>query len=222
MIFQSCLRRCFKLLFEHFHDNAWSICKAASLKVKSSGQQLQTRDDGFVNAAGYVTTREGYSIIKIISLPPPCSIHRVVVGLGEAVAPTAIVDVIARTIPAHERASATSTAFSGLHVGSIIGLLASPVIIEAWGWEPLFYIFGGAGEPALQLMQPCQTHIYLIMHIRTKTLTGASLHLVFSACLHCIYCLHVCICCVNILGARHMCSGKASVSASVARTFRLL
>lgn len=47
--------------------------------------------------------------------------------------------------PGKERASATSFAFGGLHVGSIIGLLSSPWIIEHFGWPNLFYTFGLAG-----------------------------------------------------------------------------
>ncbi len=35
------------------------------------------------------------------------------VGFGEAVAPTAIVDIIARTVKKEERASAVSFAFTG-------------------------------------------------------------------------------------------------------------
>ena len=66
-------------------------------------------------------------------------------GLGESVAPSAIVDMLARTVPKAERASAMSTAFGGLHVGSIIGLVTAPAIISMFGWQAVFYIFGAAG-----------------------------------------------------------------------------
>jgi MFS transporter, ACS family, solute carrier family 17 (sodium-dependent inorganic phosphate cotransporter), other len=47
--------------------------------------------------------------------------------------------------PASERASAVSFAFSGLHVGAMVGLITSPLIIQAAGWPALFASFGLAG-----------------------------------------------------------------------------
>lgn len=38
-----------------------------------------------------------------------------------------------------------SFAFSGLHLGSILGLLVSPVIIDTFGWPSLFFLLGGIG-----------------------------------------------------------------------------
>lgn len=70
---------------------------------------------------------------------------RAVVGLGEAVAPTSIVDIVARVVPKEERATAIATAFAGVHVGSIVGLIASPLLIHLWGWESLFLSFGALG-----------------------------------------------------------------------------
>ena len=44
-----------------------------------------------------------------------------------------------------ERSRAVSFIFSGLHVGSLAGLLVAPPLIEHFGWETVFYIFGAAG-----------------------------------------------------------------------------
>ncbi len=71
--------------------------------------------------------------------------NRAIMGAGEAVAPSSIIDMITRTVPASERAGAVSFAFSGLHLGSIIGLLVSPLIIQAFDWPALFLLFGGVG-----------------------------------------------------------------------------
>eukprot|EP00798_Chlamydomonas_sp_ICE-L_P027466 gene27466-4769_t len=54
-------------------------------------------------------------------------------------------DMLAKSVPKEERASAISTAYGGLHVGSIVGLLAAPPIISTFGWQGVFYIFGAAG-----------------------------------------------------------------------------
>ncbi len=70
---------------------------------------------------------------------------RAMVGLGEAVAPTSTVDMIARIVPKQERSTAVSLAFTGLHIGSIVGLLAAPILIDAGGWRSLFLAFGSVG-----------------------------------------------------------------------------
>jgi MFS family permease len=67
------------------------------------------------------------------------------VGLGEGVAPSGATDMVARVIAKNERARAISFIFSGLHVGSLLGLLVAPPLIENFGWEVVFYIFGIAG-----------------------------------------------------------------------------
>ena len=60
---------------------------------------------------------------------------RALVGLGEGVAPAASTDMISRVISNSERSRATSFVFSGLHVGSLLGLLVAPPLIEQWGWR---------------------------------------------------------------------------------------
>ena len=82
--------------------------------------------------------------LSAANLPALC-ITRSVMGAGEAIAPSAVVDMLARTVPKEQRASAVSSAFSGLHVGSVLGLLASPAIIGAYGWRSLFLTFGVVG-----------------------------------------------------------------------------
>ncbi|MEW5305532.1 MAG: hypothetical protein WDW36_008066 [Sanguina aurantia] len=78
------------------------------------------------------------------SLPTLC-LARAMVGAGQAVAPSSVMDVIARSVPKEERSTATAFAFAGLHVGSAIALLVAPFVIEAFGWRALFGVFGGAG-----------------------------------------------------------------------------
>ncbi len=44
-----------------------------------------------------------------------------------------------------ERSSAVSLAFTGLHFGSIVGLVGAPLLINSLGWRALFWVFGAAG-----------------------------------------------------------------------------
>jgi MFS transporter, ACS family, solute carrier family 17 (sodium-dependent inorganic phosphate cotransporter), other len=78
------------------------------------------------------------------SLPTLCA-SRAAVGFGEGVAPSAVNDIVAKTIPSHERGRAISTIFGGLHIGSILGLLLAPPLIKSLGWQSVFYAFGALG-----------------------------------------------------------------------------
>ncbi|KAK9141774.1 hypothetical protein Syun_011174 [Stephania yunnanensis] len=64
------------------------------------------------------------------------------VGIGEGVSPSAATDLIARSIPLEERSRAVAFVFGGLSVGSVIGLLLAPPLIQTFGWESVFYLFG--------------------------------------------------------------------------------
>ena len=72
-------------------------------------------------------------------------ISRVLVGLGEGISPAAATDVIARSVPLSERSRAVAFVFNGFNIGSVLGLSASPFIIEAFGWKTVFVIFGAVG-----------------------------------------------------------------------------
>ncbi|KAL4279079.1 hypothetical protein GQ457_03G045630 [Hibiscus cannabinus] len=76
---------------------------------------------------------------------PGLLLSRVLVGIGEGVSPSAATDLIARLIPLEERSRAVSFVFGGLSVGSVTGLLVAPTLIQNFGWESVFYIFGLLG-----------------------------------------------------------------------------
>ncbi|KAG0590414.1 hypothetical protein KC19_1G097700 [Ceratodon purpureus] len=50
-----------------------------------------------------------------------------------------------QSMPLSERSRAVATVFSGLNVGSVVGLLLAPFMIEHFGWESVFYAFGLLG-----------------------------------------------------------------------------
>jgi drug/metabolite transporter (DMT)-like permease/MFS family permease len=73
-------------------------------------------------------------------------LSRLLVGLGEGVAPAAAIGVLAAKVPVEERSRATTAVFGGLDVGSLTGLLiAPPIILGLGGWESVFYLFGFLG-----------------------------------------------------------------------------
>lgn len=70
---------------------------------------------------------------------------RLLVGLGEGVAPPSATDVLARTIPKKERASAVGMVFGGMDIGSVVGLLVAQSLIVRLGWQSVFYIYAILG-----------------------------------------------------------------------------
>ncbi|XP_027916353.1 probable anion transporter 6, chloroplastic isoform X1 [Vigna unguiculata] len=76
---------------------------------------------------------------------PSLLLSRVLVGIGEGVSPSAATDLIARSIPLEERSRAVGFVFGGLSVGSVMGLLLAPPLIQNLGWESVFYLFGLLG-----------------------------------------------------------------------------
>ncbi|XP_016199595.1 probable anion transporter 6, chloroplastic isoform X2 [Arachis ipaensis] len=76
---------------------------------------------------------------------PGLLLSRVLVGIGEGVSPSAATDLIARLIPLEERSRAVAFVFGGLSVGSVMGLLLAPPVIQSLGWESVFYLFGFLG-----------------------------------------------------------------------------
>jgi len=120
---------------------------AGYLLMQVPGGYLASRLGGRrILPLGLATWSSATALVPIMaSTVASLCFSRAVVGLGEAVAPTSIVDMIARTVRKEERSSAVSLAFTGLHIGSIIGLLAAPLLINSLGWRALFVVFGSAG-----------------------------------------------------------------------------
>ncbi len=70
---------------------------------------------------------------------------RVLLGLGEGVNFPSIHSLTSRWTLPSERARVLSVNYSGMYVGTILALSASPLIIKAFGWPALFYISGALG-----------------------------------------------------------------------------
>lgn len=72
-------------------------------------------------------------------------VARILMGMGEAVTFPAIYALYARWIPVKERSRSAGFSNSGIPLGTVFALLATPVIVAQWGWEWVFYLFGGVG-----------------------------------------------------------------------------
>uniref|UniRef100_A0A7G3AVG3 Putative permease of the major facilitator superfamily protein n=1 Tax=Lutzomyia longipalpis TaxID=7200 RepID=A0A7G3AVG3_LUTLO len=93
----------------------------------------------------------GTSILSLL-LPFAAEIHlsvfiaaRIFQGFFGGGAFTAIIAILANWAPVNERTFLTNTALMGYYFGNIAAMLLSGIIIVAWGWRVLFYIFGAIG-----------------------------------------------------------------------------
>eukprot|EP01024_Parvocaulis_polyphysoides_P021591 TRINITY_DN20226_c0_g2_i1.p1 TRINITY_DN20226_c0_g2~~TRINITY_DN20226_c0_g2_i1.p1 ORF type:complete len:369 (-),score=58.89 TRINITY_DN20226_c0_g2_i1:25-1044(-) len=76
---------------------------------------------------------------------------RFLVGFGEGVALPSMTNLVSTQIQPQLRATAFGNIFTGFHSGNLVGLVLSPLIIEQFGWQALFYIFGLFGFPMFLL-----------------------------------------------------------------------
>lgn len=72
-------------------------------------------------------------------------VARILMGMGEAVTFPAIYAMYARWIPVRERSRSAGFSNSGIPLGTVFALLATPVIVSLWGWEWVFYVYGVIG-----------------------------------------------------------------------------
>jgi ACS family sodium-dependent inorganic phosphate cotransporter len=66
-------------------------------------------------------------------------------GIGEGITFPSIYALFGRWIPLHERSRAIGILFSMTPLGSVFALLATPWIVERFGWQTAFYAFGLVG-----------------------------------------------------------------------------
>lgn len=70
---------------------------------------------------------------------------RALLGVGEGVAMPAMNNIISKWVPERERARSLSLTYSGMYLGSVVGLWLCPNFILSFGWQSVFYIFGSLG-----------------------------------------------------------------------------
>jgi len=76
---------------------------------------------------------------------PILLLARVLLGIGEGVAMPAMNQMVSSWVPKQERSRSLSAIYSGMYMGSVLGLLLCPQLIIAFGWPSVFYSFGSLG-----------------------------------------------------------------------------
>ncbi|XP_020219232.1 ascorbate transporter, chloroplastic [Cajanus cajan] len=77
---------------------------------------------------------------------PYLLIMRAFMGIGEGVAMPAMNNMLSKWIPVSERSRSLALVYSGMYLGSVVGLAFSPVLIQNFGWPSVFYSFGSLGS----------------------------------------------------------------------------
>ena len=72
-------------------------------------------------------------------------VARIAMGAGEAGAFPAVYALFGKWIPENERSRAIAIMLSGVPIGTVFALLTTGVLVERFGWQSVFYIFGTAG-----------------------------------------------------------------------------
>ncbi len=75
----------------------------------------------------------------------PLLLARVGLGLGEGVTFPSVYSIVSSWTPAGERARAIGLNMSGVPVGTVVALVATPLITIHFGWPMAFYSFGALG-----------------------------------------------------------------------------
>lgn len=83
-------------------------------------------------------------IAAAISLPVLYA-ARIAMGLGEAATFPAAYYLGSRWYPQSERSRFVAILLSGVPLGTVFALLTTGWIVTQWGWQSVFYIFGGFG-----------------------------------------------------------------------------
>jgi ACS family sodium-dependent inorganic phosphate cotransporter len=70
---------------------------------------------------------------------------RMALGLGEGGMYPAAYNLLGHWLPPGERSRGITLLLSGVPIGTVFALLTTGVIVEAFGWPAVFYIFGAVG-----------------------------------------------------------------------------
>ncbi|XP_023754258.1 ascorbate transporter, chloroplastic [Lactuca sativa] len=73
-------------------------------------------------------------------------VMRAFMGIGEGVAMPAMNNILSKWIPVSERSRSLALVYSGMYLGSVIGLGISPILIQKFAWPSVFYSFGSLGS----------------------------------------------------------------------------
>ena len=94
------------------------------------------------------------SIVLVIGLLTPgaalfglplLSAARIAMGMGEAAMFPSAYNLYGRWVPPAERSRAVSMLIGGIPLGTLFALMTTGWMVQEFGWQSVFYVFGAAG-----------------------------------------------------------------------------
>ncbi|MCB1749698.1 MAG: ACS family MFS transporter [Gammaproteobacteria bacterium] len=76
---------------------------------------------------------------------PLLIITRIAMGMGESAMFPSAYNLYGRWVPPAERSRAVSMLIGGIPLGTLFALMTTGWIVQQWGWQSVFYIFGVVG-----------------------------------------------------------------------------
>lgn len=67
---------------------------------------------------------------------------RIMLGVGESISFPGSSKIIARHVEPERRGVANAAVATGLALGPAVGTLSGGLILQHWGWQPIFFVFG--------------------------------------------------------------------------------
>jgi len=67
---------------------------------------------------------------------------RIMLGVGESISFPGSSKIIARHVPPERRGAANAAVAAGIALGPAAGTLAGGLILQNWGWQAIFFVFG--------------------------------------------------------------------------------
>jgi MFS family permease len=67
---------------------------------------------------------------------------RIMLGVGESISFPGSSKIIARHVPPERRGAANAAVAAGIALGPAAGTLAGGLILQSWGWQAIFFVFG--------------------------------------------------------------------------------
>lgn len=70
---------------------------------------------------------------------------RVLMGMGEAASFPGVYNLLGRWIPKQEKSRAAAVNLTGIPLGTIFALSTTGLLVNTYGWQSVFYVFGASG-----------------------------------------------------------------------------
>lgn len=70
---------------------------------------------------------------------------RVLMGMGEAASFPGVYNLLGRWIPKQEKSRAAAVNLTGIPLGTIFALSTTGLLVSAYGWQSVFFVFGASG-----------------------------------------------------------------------------